>query len=76
MELTLLVGLWTDRPFLPHNTTPLPPTPHSYHEDYISMWRIKIQIEALQALLNRLHGSLRKQRSRHFETSPLVRLFS
>lgn len=32
MDLTLLIDLWKDRPFLPHNTTPPPPpTPHSYY---------------------------------------------
>ena len=25
MDLTLLIDLWKDRPFLPHNTTPPPP---------------------------------------------------
>ena len=27
MDLTLLIDLWKDRPFLPHNTTPPPPRP-------------------------------------------------
>ena len=56
MDLTLLIDLWKDRPFLPHNTTP-PPQPPTlitglHPGDYISMRRIKIRIEALQALPN------------------------
>ena len=62
-------------PSLQHHNPP-PPDPPLLLLDYISMRRIKIRIEALQALLNRLHGTLRKQRSRHLETSPLVRLLS
>ena len=57
MDLTLLIDLWKDRPFLPHNTPPPPPQPPTlitglHPGDYISMRRIKIRIEALQALPN------------------------